>query len=79
METYMQMLFRQTEPLKLSPKPVVSASSLKLGGPSHSSSRSRASQASAIAQTGEAPTKDMVYSPSRLNWHALPTGRTFWH
>lgn len=33
--SYMQMLFRQTDPLKLRPLPVVSASSLKLGGASH--------------------------------------------
>ena len=35
--THMQMLLRHTEPLTFNPKPVVSASSLKLGGPSHSS------------------------------------------
>ena len=51
----MQMLFRQTEPLELSPKPVTSLKSSKLGGPSHSSSRSRARQASAIAPTEAAP------------------------
>lgn len=38
MKTYMQMLLRQTEPLWFSPNPVVSTSSLKLGGASHSSS-----------------------------------------
>lgn len=37
-KTYMQMLFRQTDPLEFSPNPVVSSSSLKFGGPSHSSS-----------------------------------------
>ena len=37
-ETHMQMLLRQIEPLTFSPNPVVSASSLKFGGPSHSSS-----------------------------------------
>lgn len=34
----MQMLLRHTEPLTFRPKPVVSVSSLKFGGPSHSSS-----------------------------------------
>jgi hypothetical protein len=33
----MQTLLRHTDPLKLRPRPVVSASSLKLGGASHSS------------------------------------------
>ena len=53
----MQMLFKQTEPLELSPKPVTSLKSSKLGGPSHSSSRSRsrARHASAIAPTQAAP------------------------
>ena len=47
----MQMLLRQTEPLTFSPNPVVSASSLKFGGASHSSSPASTSAPAIEAST----------------------------
>ena len=73
----MQMLFRQTEPLELSPKPVTSLKSSKLGGPSHSSSRSRAHQASAIAPTEAAPAAESEALTVAVELACAPDGEDF--